>query len=247
MIITVSNQKGGTGKSTTAAAIVQGATFKGKKVLAIDLDPQCNLSFILGANPLDVGAHQLISGELSPIQTIQTTSLCSIVSGSYKLAESDTLLKGDKRLYAVKEAVKAFRDRFDLIVVDTPPTLGTLLINALTASDKVLIPMQADVLSMQGLFQLCDTIKNVQSKYNPDLQTAGIFFTRHNGRTVVAREAVEAITDKAQQWGIPVLKTFIRDGVAIKEAQMLRENLFEYAPKSKPAQDYLSLINEISI
>ena len=211
MIITVSNQKGGTGKSTTAAAIATGAAYKGKKTLAIDLDPQSNLSFIMGANPLDVGAYELITQKSTPAQLIQHTS------------------------------------QGDVIVIDTPPTLGTLLINALAAADKVIIPLQADILSLQGLYQLTQTIRKAQSEYNKGLEIAGILFTRHSSRTLIAREIIETMEQKAAELNVPILSSAIREGVAVREAQTLRQSLFEYAPKSKPAQDYLELLAEIGL
>ena len=247
MVITVSNQKGGTGKSTTAAAIATGATFKGKTALAIDLDPQCNLSFMLGANPLQAGAFELITGKADAEQLIQTTPQCSVISGNISLASADTILNGNDRVNALKTALNALKSRFDVIVVDTPPTLGTLLINALTASDEVVIPIQADVLSLQGLFQLLQTIKKAQTAYNPTLNVTGVLFTKHSNRTVVSRDVADAIKNKASEWGVPVLSTFIREGVAVRESQMLRQSLFEYAPKSNPAKDYLSFLEEIGI
>ena len=132
-------------------------------------------------------------------------------------------------------------------MIDTPPTLGTLLINALTASDKVIIPLQADVLSLQGLYQLTQTIRKAQSEYNKGLELAGILFTRHNGRTIIAREIMETMKSKSAELNVPILNSTIRDGVAVREAQTLRQSLFEYAPKSKPAKDYLDLLAEIGL
>ena len=247
MIITVSNQKGGTGKSTTAAAIATGAAYKGKKALAIDLDPQSNLSFVMGANPLDVGAYELMTQNATPAQLIQHTSQGDVIAGSLLLAAADTILKGDARIYALQRAIKPLKSRYDVIVIDTPPTLGTLLINALAASDKVIIPLQADVLSLQGLYQLTQTIRKAQSEYNKGLEIAGILFTRHNGRTIISREIMETMEQKAAELNVPIFNSTIRDGVAVREAQTLRQSLFEYAPKSKPAQDYLKLLAEIGL
>lgn len=247
MIITVSNQKGGTGKSTTAAAIATGAIYKGKQALAIDLDPQSNLSFVMGANPLDVGAHELITGQANASQLIQHTAQGDVIAGSLALAGADSTLTGDSRIYALQRAIKPLKSRYDVVVIDTPPTLGTLLINALTASDKVIIPLQADILSLQGLYQLSQTIRKTQTSYNKRLEIAGILFTRHSTRTVIAREIITTLTNKAKEWEIPVLNTTIREGVAVKEAQTTRQSLFEYAVKSKPAQDYLQLLNEIGL
>ena len=247
MIITVSNQKGGTGKSTTAAAIATGAAYKGKKTLAIDLDPQSNLSFIMGANPLDVGAYELMTQKSTPAQLIQHTSQGDVIAGSLLLAAADTILKGDARIYALQRAIRPLKSRYDVIVIDTPPTLGTLLINALAAADKVIIPLQADILSLQGFYQLTQTIRKAQSDYNKGLTIAGILYTRHSSRTLIAREIIDTMGKKAAELKIPVLKTTIRDGVAVREAQTLRQSLFEYAPKSKPARDYLDLLDEIGL
>lgn len=247
MIITVSNQKGGTGKSTTAAAIATGAAYKGKTTLVIDLDPQSNLSFIMGANPRDVGAYELMTQNATPAQLIQHTSQSDVIAGSLNLAGADTTLKGDARVYALKTAIKPLKSRYDVIVIDTPPTLGTLLINALTAADKVIIPLQADILSLQGLYQLSQTLCKAQREYNTALEIAGILFTKYSNRTIIARDLEETITRKADEFNIPVLSSTIREGVAVREAQTLRQSLFEYAPKSKPAQDYLKLLAEIGL
>ena len=247
MIITVSNQKGGTGKSTTAAAIATGAAYKGKKALAIDLDPQSNLSFVMGANPLDVGAYELMTQNATPAQLIQHTSQGDVIAGSLLLAAADTILKGDARIYALQRAIRPLKSRYDVIVIDTPPTLGTLLINALAAADKVIIPLQADVLSLQGLYQLTQTIRKAQSEYNKGLELAGILFTRYSNRTIIAREIMETMKSKSAELNVPILNSTIRDGVAVREAQTLRQSLFEYAPKSKPAKDYLDLLAEIGL
>lgn len=247
MIITVSNQKGGTGKSTTAAALATGAAFKGKKALAIDLDPQSNLTFIMGGNQADAGAYELITGKLQPSQVIQHTAQGDVIAASISLAGADTLLTGNNRIFALREAIKPIVRRYDLIVIDTPPTLGTLLMNALAASDSVIIPLQADILSLQGLYHLQQTIKKIQTDFNKRLGISGILFTKHSGRTLIAREIVDTMTQKAAAMGIPVLKTTIREGVAVKEAQTMRSSLFEYAPKSKPAKDYLQLLDELNI
>lgn len=246
MIITVSNQKGGTGKSTTAAAIATGAAYKGKKTLAIDLDPQSNLSFIMGANTFDVGAYELITTE-TPAHLIQHTAQGDVIAGSLNLAGADSTLTGDARIYALKTAIKSLKSRYDVIVIDTPPTLGTLLINSLAAADKVIIPLQADILSLQGLYQLNQTIRKAQKDYSKGLEIAGILFTKHSSRTLISREIIDTMTQKAAELDIPVLKTSIREGVAVREAQTLRQSLFAYAPKSKPAHDYLDLLAEIGL
>ena len=244
MILTVCNQKGGTGKTTTAAALAQASIYRGHKTLVVDLDPQCNLTYIMGGNPLDIGAFELLTGKS---EFIQKTANGDIIAGSLNLAAADTLLAGEKRIYALQNGLAPLKKTYDVIVIDTAPTLGTLLINALTAADKVIIPLHADILSLQGLFQLSQTINKVKTDYNPALRFGGIVYTQHSGRTLVSREITKTIEARAAELHIPVLKTAVRDGVAVKEAQMMRKSLFEYAPKSKPAADYLNLIKELGL
>lgn len=247
-IISVANQKGGTAKTSTAHALITGATYKKKKALAIDLDPQGNLTYIMGANANMPGAYEVIKKERTVAEAMQHTPQGDIITASLNLAAADTELSTkpgrDFFLQAVLEPLQAV---YDVIVVDTPPTLGTLLINALTASNEVIIPMNADILSLQGLYQLAETIKQVQNYCNKNLSVSGILLTRYSGRTVLARDLKETIEGKCTELNIPLLNTVIRDGVAVREAQTMQESLFTYAPNSNPAKDYMQLFNEINL
>jgi chromosome partitioning protein len=247
LILTVANQKGGQSKSTTAQAIANGVTYRGRSALAIDLDPQGNLTFSMGGMAADVGAYELITGKARPLQTIQHTRQGDIITSSMALAGADTTFTGSTRITALQSAIKPLASRYDVIVIDTPPTLGTMLINALVASDRVIIPITADMYSLQGLYLLAQTIHEAQGKYNKRLQIGGVLFTRHSTRTILARDLADVITDKCNELQIPVYKTTIREGVAVREAQTQRMSLFEYAPKSKPAQDYLKFLDEIGL
>lgn len=247
MVIAIANQKGGQGKTTTAQAIATGAAQIGRSSLAIDLDPQGNLTFSMGGNSNDAGAYELITGELKPAQIIQHTRQGSLITASIALAGADTTFTGDTRTTALQTAIKPLRSRYDVVVIDCPPTLNTLLINALTAADEVIIPLTADMYSLQGLYQLAQTIREVQEKHNPRLKIGGVLFVKHSTRTILARDLTDVITDKCRELDIPVYKTTIREGVAIREAQTQRQSIFTYAPKSKPAKDYLQLIKEIGI
>lgn len=247
MIIAVANQKGGAGKTTTAQAIVNGAAAKGYKTLAVDLDSQTNLSFSMGGNAADVGTYELITGAVKAGQAIQHTSQGDIITGSLNLATADTTFTGDSRIYALRDAIKPLKSKYDVIVLDCPPTLGVMLTNALAAADKVIIPLTSDIYALQGLFLLTQTIQEAKSKYNSKLQIGGVVFTRHGGRTILARDLSDVIRSKCKEKGIPVYKTAIREGIAVREAQTQRQSLFEYAPKSKPAKDYEQLIREIGL
>lgn len=247
-IISVANQKGGTAKTSTAHALVTGAAYKGKRSLAIDFDPQGNLSFIMGADANRAGAYELMKQQAKAAQIVQYTSQGDIIPASLNLAAADTEFSGKPgRDFFLQAALEPLQDAYDVVVIDTPPTLGTLLVNALTASDEVIIPMNADILSLQGLYQLAETISQVKSFCNKGLKVTGILLTRYSGRTVLARDIKETIEAKCAELGIPLLNTVIRDGVAVREAQTTQESLFAYAPNSNPAKDYLQLFDEINL
>lgn len=247
-IITVANQKGGTGKSTTAAAIAQGAAAKKKKALAIDLDPQANLSFIYGADSRRSGAYELMTGQAAAADLIQHTENGDIIAASSNLAAADTTFKGeDQRVYALRDNLAPIMRNYDIIVIDTPPTLSSLLYNALASSSKVIIPLQADSLSLQGLYQLQLTISDVQQRFNDILAIAGVLFTKHTTRTVLSRDLAETIEDKCRELKIPVFKTTIRAGVAAQEAQTMQQSLFTYAPRANVTEDYKKLLKELHI
>lgn len=247
-IISVANQKGGTAKTSTAHALATGAAYKGKRSLAIDFDPQGNLSFIMGADASRAGAYELMKQQAKAAQIVQYTSQGDIIPASLNLAAADIEFSGKPgRDFFLQAALEPLQDAYDVLVIDTPPTLGTLLVNALTASDEVIIPMNADILSLQGLYQLAETIDQVKSFCNKGLKVTGILLTRYSGRTVLARDIKETIEAKCAELGIPVLNTVIRDGVAVREAQTTQESLFAYAPNSNPAKDYLQLFDEINL
>lgn len=246
MIIAVCNQKGGQGKTTTAQAIATGAAHLGHTSLAVDLDPQGNLSFSMGGNSADVGAYELITGQATPGQTIQHTPQGDIITASGSLALADTTFTGDARINALKSALKPIKGKYDLITIDCPPTLNTLLINALVAADVVIIPLTADMYSLQGLYQLKQSIQAAQN-INTGLKIGGVLFVKHNTRTILARDLSDVIKEKCRALGIPVYKTSIREGVAIREAQTARQSIFDYAPKSKPAKDYMQFLKELGL
>ena len=242
MIISISNQKGGQGKSTTAQALINAAAYSGYSTLAIDLDPQANLTFSMGGDASRKGTADLLQGNADVIQLTQQGAL---ISASTALATADTTLQGNSRIYALRDAIKRFKGKYDYIVLDCPPALNTLLINALAAADKVIIPMTADMYSLQGLTQLVTTIREVQGKYNKGLDVGGVLFVKHSTRTILARDLTEVIQGKCDALSIPIYDTTISEGVAVREAQTQRQSIIDYAPKSKPAKEYMQLFNEI--
>lgn len=243
MIIAVANQKGGQGKTTTAQAIATGC--KGK-TLAVDLDPQGNLTFSMGGNAADVGAYDLLTGTKKAAQTIQTTAQGDIIAASSSLALADSTFTGKDRATALKDALRPIKGKYEHIVIDCPPALNILLVNALMAADVVIIPLTADIYSLQGLYQLKQSIDAAQ-RANKGLKIGGVLFVKHNTRTILARDLTDVITDKCRELDIPIYKTVIREGVAVREAQTQRQSIIDYAPKSNPAKDYKQLIKEIGL
>lgn len=239
-IITAGIIKGGAGKTATVCALAQAAAAAGKKVLAIDLDPQANLSFALGANQNHPGAYELLTGG-RPRDSLQTTQQgISVICGAPNLATLTTTPGSAKRLRNALEPVKA---GYDIAFVDVPPMLGELLYNALQASSDLLIPMETDTNNLQGLYQISDIARMMQ-RTNTELRIAGVLITRYDGRPKLNRYILGVIEDAAEKIGVPFLGT-IRNGIAIRESMALQESLYTYAPKSNPAQDYLELYKTI--
>ena len=240
-IITIANQKGGTAKSTTAAALAQAAADQGKKVLAIDLDPQGNLSFFLAADTSRPGSFEILSGTAAAADTIQRSgSGIDAIPASWNLATITSSKGSARRLQRAQEPIK---ESYDLIIIDTPPTAGELQYNALQASTGLIIPLQADIVSLHGLYQISDTAHQIQGS-NPALEITGTILTRHNGRSIIAQQMSKNIMDKSKELHIPFLG-IVREAVTVKEAQTLQRSLYEYAPKSNPARDYKIILKKI--
>lgn len=239
-IITIGNQKGGTAKTVTAAAIAQAGAAHGLKVLAIDLDPQANLSFTLKADTGHKGSYELLEGEPAR-KTIQDSPQgISVIASSRNLAAVKTTTGSAKRLQKALQPIKSI---YDLIVIDTPPTAGELLYNALQASTGLIIPLQAEIFGLQGLYQITDAAKQF-SKSNPQLTIKGFVLTRYNSRSSLAKVMKHNIEAMAAELDIPCLAE-IREGIAIQEAITLQKSIFDYAPKAKPVQDYETLFKKI--
>jgi len=234
-IITVSNQKGGTGKTTTAHAIITGAAARGRRVLGVDFDVQGNLSYTMNADTSTGGIYEVIQGTPAR-KLIQHTPYGDILTGSMNIA---TITTGGK----LKGAVRPLAAHYDLIVVDSPPTLGAALGNALEAATEVLIPLQADALCLHGLYQVVTTTRH----YNPDAVILGAFLLRYNPRSILNRNMADAIRTKCNELEIPFIDTPIREGVVVREAQTMQTSLFDYAPKAKATADFTALLDAIRI
>lgn len=244
MIIAICNQKGGVGKTATAQSL---ATAPGRKTLAVDVDPQANLSFSMGGNFMGAGTYELITGRATAADLIQTTEQGDIITASGRLALVNDEFKDDENAHIhLREALQPIKDNYDYIVIDCPPALNKLLINALCAADKVIIPVTADAYSEQGLYALAPNLRGAQ-QLNPNLQIGGVLFTKYTTRTIQDRDEAEAIRESCRVLDLPIYDTTIRGATAMRVSQTRRKSIFDYAPRSYPAQDYLQLINELGI
>lgn len=239
-IITTAVIKGGTGKTTTAAALAQAAVKDGKRVLAIDLDPQANLTFAIGADPNVAGAYQLINGAPAA-ELIQTTAQgIDMIAASPDLTAEKTTPGSGKRLH---RALMPIKENYDLIIIDTPPQMTELTFNAMLAATGLIIPLAADNFSLQGLYQIVDIAHQMQ-RSNPELAIIGTVITNYNRRTNFNKFMCNTIKEKSIEVGAPYLME-IRAGIAIPEAAAMQQSIFDYAPRSNPAQDYMQLYNMI--
>lgn len=245
VVYAVINQKGGVGKSTTALSLASGLYLKGYKVLSVDLDAQCNFSFASDADLTGKTIFGVITGEVKAEQAVQMTRAGDLIPGSRLLSGADAIITNVGKEYKLREALDSLLPLYDFVVIDTPPALGILTVNALTACDSVIIPAQADVFSLMGISQLMETIEPVKKYCNPGLSVSGILLTRYNPRSILSRDITDMAEDLAQQIGSKVFESKIREAVVVKEAQISKQSIFRYAPSSKVAGDYLAFIDEL--
>jgi len=254
-IICIANQKGGVGKTTTAAALAEGLSEHNQRVLLIDWDPQASLTITLGLNPdslKQTGYNALASaisnnGEYSINDVIVHLSNPNIdlVPANIELSQAQLDLVGAfNRELMLREMLKSVRHLYDFILVDCLPSLGLLTINALSAADKVIIPLQADFLAMKGLVRLLSAIIHVQDRINPTLEISGILFTMTNSRTLHSKEVME-VTKRAFSDRIRIFDAIIPTSVRFKEAPAAGKSILTYAPNSGGADAYRLLIKEV--
>jgi chromosome partitioning protein len=245
-IVAVANQKGGVGKTTTSQALTAGLADKGYKVLGIDLDPQGNLSSACGSVNYNVPTiYELMKREVTAEETIQH------MNGGYDIIPSNIMLAGAEqelsqtgKEHRLKEAIAAVSDNYDYIIVDTPPSLGVLTVNAFTAASDILIPTTAGIFATTGINQLNETVKSVQKYCNPNVKITGILFTRFNPRANISKQIKELTEQLSQYISAPIYKTYIRSAVAVEEAQANRVDIFDFAEKSTVSEDYKAFIEE---
>ena len=245
IIYSIINQKGGVGKSTTALAIGAGLSLKGYSVLYVDLDAQGNLSYTMGADTQGYNAMGVLQRPETAKAEVQHTDQGDIIASSPALAGADAVITETGKEYRLKEALESLREIYDYCIIDTPPALGILTVNALTACSGVIIPAQADIYSLQGISQLNNTLQTVKRYCNPELSILGIVLTRYNGRAIIRREVAEMLEQTARGLNTKLYNSRIRECTALVEAQATKQNIYNYAPRSNAAADYKALVAEI--
>ncbi|HMQ03986.1 MAG TPA: ParA family protein [Pyrinomonadaceae bacterium] len=247
MIIVIANQKGGVGKTTTAINLAAGIANQRKKVLLIDLDPQSNssLSFLEPEN-VNGGSYELFAEPKRPIEDLvyQTeTKNLSLIPARINLAKLEAKLIGDfDAAFKLRDRLETIRKRYDVVLIDTPPTLGILTVNALVAANHIIIPIQSSYFALEGTDDLLETIEKIRSRPNPDLNLMGVVVTLFDRRTTISKD-VEAHIRSV--FGKKTFKTVISRSVRLEESPAHKKPIFEYAPRSSGSVEYLDLSKEV--
>ena len=242
IVIAITNHKGGVGKTTSAINIGAGLCKLGKRVLLIDLDPQANLSQSLGIKDPPATIYGAIRGEY-PLQPVTVQKRLDVVPSTLDLSGAEIELSNETgREYILRELLEPLKGSYDFVIIDSPPSLGLLTINALTSADTILIPLQAQYLALQGLTKLLEIVEKIQRRLNKELRIGGVFITQYDSRKILNRNVVDTIQAHFKD---TVFNTKIRDNVALAEAPTRGEDIFRYNPTSYGAVDYLELCREI--
>lgn len=243
--ITITNQKGGVGKTTTVLALASGLAHKGYRVLAVDLDPQSNLTYSTGTTDSENNIYALLTGKIdfrTPLK--KGKQGFHVIPGSINLANADREFNETGREYILKEALEPLKNEFDYCIIDTPPSLSILPINALTSSSGVIVPMNTDIYSLQGLEQLYRLVQKVRKYSNPELKIEGLLLTQYKPRSIINRQIKEQLECIAAQMETKVFQSTIREAIAMKEALFMQTDIFTELPKAKVTGDYKSFIDE---
>jgi chromosome partitioning protein len=244
-IVAIINQKGGVGKSTTSLALLAGLKDKGFKVLGLDLDAQGNLSDTAkGKKDVELSTYSLLTGQGQAAAIIQKTEAGDIIASSNALAGADISITGVGKEYKLKEALQPVKRDYDYIIIDTPPHLGILTVNALTACDSCIIPAEASIYSLSGIEELDQTIEVIKKYTNPGLKIEGILLTKYTPRTVVSRELTSLTGELAKKLNTKLYDSKISNTVTVLESQVARQTVFDYSPESQVAEDYKNFLEE---
>ena len=246
-IIAVANQKGGVGKTTTAINLSSCLAEKGKKVLAVDMDPQGNMTSGLGVdkNTVENTIYDLIIGESSIDEVLKKDIMknLDIIPANIDLSAAEIeLIDVEDKEYIVRNVIKDIKDNYDYIIIDCPPSLSMLTINAMTTATSVLVPIQCEYYALEGLSQLIHTVDLVRDRLNPEWEIEGVVFTMYDGRTTRSLQVVENVKDNLHQ---NIYKTIIPRNIRLAEAPSYGVPINEYDPKSAGSESYMRLAEEV--
>ncbi|MBO0361023.1 ParA family protein [Hymenobacter sp. BT186] len=241
-IIAFTNQKGGVGKTTSTVNIGAGLAQEGHRVVLVDLDPQCNLTHGLGQRDLKLNVYGALLKEY-PLKVYPLLHNLGLVAGSPTISSFEKV-KGDEldREFLLKDLLEKLKERCDYILLDCPPALGLITLNAYACADLIYIPLEAQLYATDGLEKVLEMVGRVKRRVNPSLTVGGIFFTRFDTRKILLRETAETIREKYPDL---VLTSRIRETIGLGEAPHLGKDIFSYAPTSAGAADYKALVQEI--
>lgn len=245
--IVLTNQKGGVAKTTTAYALATGLHNKGYTILIVDADPQSNLTYTAGIDEAgDTTLYDVLKGNGKVSEAIHNvkSGLDLLTIGLRGTAADMELSSRTAREYMLKEIIQGIAQEYDYCVIDTAPTLGLLTLNALTAADYVIIPMNLEIYSLQGMEQLSGFIQNVKKYTNHDLKVSGLLLTKYNERLNLTQALKGNIDKAAELMDTSVYDARIRESIAIKESQLLRSDIYTEAPKATATLDYISFVDE---
>ena len=246
-IIAIANQKGGVGKTTTAINLSACLAEKGQKVLAIDMDPQGNMTSGLGLDKdsIEKNIYDLMIGESDVKEVLQKDALdnLDVIPTSIDLSAAEIELIGvEDKEYIIKNAIEKIKDNYDYVIIDCPPSLNMLTINAMTTADSVLVPIQCEYYALEGLSQLIHTVELVKERLNPVLEIEGVVFTMYDARTNLSLQIVENVKDNLQQ---NIYKTIIPRNIRLAEAPSYGMPINLYDSKSAGADSYMRLADEV--
>lgn len=245
-IIAITNQKGGVGKTTTAAALLCTLSQRGARVLGIDLDPQGNLGFSMGMDIEDCHTiYEVFKGQLPVEEAICHTEIGDVLPSNILLSGAELEFNRPGREFILRNELSRLQDQYDYMVIDTPPALNLLTLNAYVAANSLIIPMVPEILSLLGVSQIKETIESVRRFYNTDLYVLGILLNKFNARLNLNREVLDLASQIAAQLDTRVFESKIRTSVSVAEAPAHGESVVTYAPKSKPTMDFMALADEI--
>lgn len=241
--ISIALQKGGVGKSTTAQALASTLGFKGYKTLLIDFDSQANVTYSSDVTDPEWTITSVLSGRCKIEDALLKCKYYDLLAADIYLVNVESTDGVEPTM--LRNTIAPIQDNYDFIVIDTPPSLGNLSYNALTASDYIIIPMEPRPYALQGLDSFNDTIIAIREQHNPNLKVLGILLIKYNNRTVLNRNIAAMINNYAHEMDTCVFNTTIRDSVVVGEAQIMRQPLIDYAKNSKPNIDYKGFTTEI--